>query len=337
MERIEISCTGCEKINMMKRSTIFIHLIFIVLTTRGQSTYYDHNKAQIESLKNGLDTSCKDYGTLGHISKKERRWDKKIILFLNDVYNKDLSLQEIKRRYAKISPNQITFDFNEMVDLGGFKRYESRIYSEGNLHINLLLILVDDTILYKKIYFMTETRTNCIDQMGVMSEYDVKYLEEYCLKLIDFPILVKDWIYGISTDKTIYKNLISFKAKGYKGFDIDTSKRLDDLIFFQTYHYGSKGPIVWIKDLYKQNKVDSLTEFLHSPNYVVALDAMEALLALNRLKNVALAGEVLKKMEQIKNADTVIWWASSDVIYHRTYKELNLSESEILEKYRKIQ
>lgn len=59
--------------------------MFVLLSTSGQSQYYDYNKSQIETLKKSFDTSCKNYNSERPVSKKMMRWDKKMIFFLNDV------------------------------------------------------------------------------------------------------------------------------------------------------------------------------------------------------------------------------------------------------------
>ena len=324
---------------MKKKLIIFVYLIFLLLSTDGQSKYYDYNKSQIELLRKAIDTSCKDYNSERPVSKKMIRWDKKIIAFLNDVYNKNLTLSEIKSSYAKLSPQELRFHFSDTNDLGGFKRYETPIYSEGNIKVEILLIATDDLILYKRIRFETKRRTSCFEPptFGI-SYYDVKYLDELCLQLIDFPMSIKKWPF-ISAEKSFSDNLRQLKAKGYRSFDLDSTKQLEDLIFFQTILYDFRNPSWIVKDLYKNNKVDSLIEFLYNPNHIVALNATEALLALNKIKNIPLTIEVLNKMELIKNLNIKISWQSSDVHYHekKTYKELNPSEDRILKKYKDIQ
>lgn len=202
----------------------------------------------------------------------------------------------------------------------------------------ILLIVINDLILYKRIRFETKRYTSCFDPptFGV-SYYDVKYLEERCLKLIDFPMSLEKWQF-ISAERSFSENLHQLRAKGYR-FNMDSAKRLEDLIFFQSTLYDFNNPSWIVKDLYKNNKVDSLVELLYNPNHIVALNAREALLALNKIKNTQLSSDIVTKMDIIQNSDIKISWQFSDVGYHekKTYKELNLSENRILQKYKNIQ
>ena len=325
---------------MIKNLIIFVSFIFTLLSTSGQSKYYDYNKSQIELIKKRFDTVCKDYNSEKPVSKKMIEWDKKIILFLNEVYNTDLTLTQIQASYKKILHKELTFRFDQVTDLGGFKNYETSIYSEGNLKAEIHLVIIDDLILYKKIRLETKRYTSCFNpSIFGISFYDVKYLEEQCLKSIDFPISVETNGQSLSTDKTYFEKLNPLKAKGHYSFTIDTTKQLDDLIYFQTINYSFQNPSLIVRDLYKNIQVDSLGKLLYAPNHIVAINAMEALLALNKIKNVSLTNGVLNKMNEIKNSNLKISWTSGDVGYHafKTYKELNLSENEVLEKYKKIQ
>ena len=76
-------------------STYLLFLLFSLNESVGQSRFYKFNQLQIDKVKAELKLVCNANGSSKQTPESELLADKKIISFLNDFYNKNMSVQEI--------------------------------------------------------------------------------------------------------------------------------------------------------------------------------------------------------------------------------------------------
>ena len=320
---------------MKQRFSIALVIILILGLTKsvGQTRHSDHNQSLIDTEKKYVQQFCSNFGSSKHISKKRIKYDKYRIAFLNSFYNLDLTQKEIHDQMDKFYRHKWGFD---TIKLGAVTKYETRIYSEGNLEMFISFSTYEEKIVFKRIYFRTKTLTGCIQpyQYGI-SQYDFNYLESTIIPIADFPFSYCRNCSYISCDTVFLSKLKSNSSSDYYFFSSSNDKEINNLTWFRIDKYMMDYADNDISKFVKERNQELLIKLLYSPNHILSLYAMEGLTYLVETSQIEIPTEIHNKMEQVKNSETKITWQYSDVVKHGlTYKDLKIGKQIILTKFK---
>lgn len=320
----------------MKQSlsiTILILLILSLTRSFGQTPYSSHNQTIVDSAKRYILKYCSSYGSSTPISKKKAKYDKYQIALLNSFYNKELKSKEIQEEIKKIQTRKPSFD---TIKLGAVTKYETRIYSEGNLEIFISFSTYKENIVFKRIFFNTRTSTDCIlpFQNGI-SQHDFKYLENNVIPLANFPFSDCRNCSYISCDTVFFSKLKDFLSAEHRFFLTQEEEYLNNLTWFKVDTYMLDFAHNDLIEIVEADNQELLLKLLYSPNHILSLYAMEGLIYLNETRKIQLPIDVQQKMEQVKNSDIRINIQYSDVIRRGfTYKDLKINKQKIITKFK---
>ena len=315
-------------------NTAFIILIFGLTTSVGQSRYSSYNQSLIDTEKKYVQQYCTNFGSSKPISKKRIKYDKNRIAFLNAFYNKDLTPKEIHEQMGKFYKHKWGFDTTK---LGAVTKYETRIYSGGNLEMFISFSTFEENIVFKRIYFNTRTLTNCIQpyQIGI-SQHDFKYLESTIIPIADFPFSYCGHCSYISCDTVFLDKLRGASPSEYQLFLSSADNDLNNMTWFRIDKYMMDYVVNDIAKIVKESNKELLFKLLYSPNHILSLYSMEGLTYLNETRQIEIPINIQQKMEEIKNSDTKIIWQYSDVVRRGlTYKDLKIDKQKILAKFKR--
>ena len=298
----------------------------------GQTRYSSYNQLQLDSGKKYLLQQCSSFESSKPISKNRIKDDKSRVAFLNLFYRKEVTPKEIQCQMDKFFKQKWGFD---TIKLGAITKYETRIYSEGNLELFISFSTFEEKIVFKRIYFRTRTILNCIEpnQYG-LSQHDFKYLETTIIPIADFPFTYCSQCPYISCDTILQNKLKELSSSEYQFFLSSNYNDLNNMTWFRIdkymIDYVDNTILKFVKD---KNQV-ILTKLLYSPNHILSIYAMEALSYLIDTNQIKVSTEIRNKMEQVKSSDTRIIWQYSDVVKRGlTYKDLKIGKQEILAKF----
>jgi hypothetical protein len=312
---------------------ILLQLIFSPFLY-GQNKYINYNLKQIDSVDIVSRLECKGYKSTFKFSKKVVNYDKKRIKFLNTFYQKDLKPEDI---ISLLKSNFKRWHI-DTINLGAATKYVLNIYDVdfGNLGLSISFASLENEIIYKRFVIMTPSKLYCKDprELFLTETLDVKYLEKYCIPLIEFPIKYRVYSLRVTADTTYFDKLNKTNTSKYYSFTIDSIKNINEETWFYTdryyYDYG------YFKDTSALADIEMLFHFLYSPNHIIAIYAYETLIFLKHAKQMNLPSTVEEKMNKIKNSDIKIVWQTSDVIHRGvSYKDLKISPYQIITKFRK--
>lgn len=320
---------------MKQRFSIALVIILILGLTKsvGQTRHSDHNQSLIDTGKKYIQQFCSNFGSSKHNSKKRIKYDKYRIAFLNLFYNLDFTQKEIHDQMDKFYRHKWGFD---TIKLGAVTKYETRIYSEGNLEMFISFSTYEGKIVFKRIYFRTKTLTGCIQpyQYGI-SQYDFNYLESTIIPIADFPFSYCRNCSYISCDTVFLSKLKSDSSSDYYFFPSSNDKEINNLTWFRIDKYMMDYADNDISKFVKERNQELLIKLLYSPNHILSLYAMEGLTYLVETSQIEIPTEIHNKMEQVKNSETKIIWQYSDVVKHGlTYKDLKIGKQIILAKFK---
>jgi hypothetical protein len=310
---------------------ILLQLIFFPFLY-GQNSYIHSNLSQLDSIDIISKQHCNEYKSTFKFSKEAINYDKKIIKFLNIFYQKDLNIKEISALLQSNFKNKWSID---TTNLGAATKHILRIYQRGNLGFEIAFTSLEDEIIYKKIMLRTSSEIRCtIPNDYWIETLDVKYLEKYCIPLIEFPITYRLLSVKVTSDTTYFHKLNNTIASKYYSFKIDSIKNLNVITWFDNDTYMAD--YAYFKDSSKLADVNMLYHFLYSPNHIIAINAYEALVYLKNVKQISFPLVMENKMNEIKNSDIKIRWQTSDVGHGGiAYKDLKVSTYQIISKFQK--
>jgi hypothetical protein len=99
----------------------------------------------------------------------------------------------------------------------------------------------------------------------------------------------------------------------------------------KSYTILSSGPLV---PFIKAKNTRLLEKLLYSPNYLMAIYAMEGLLFLEATEGEILDNAIHNKMNELRDANIPIIYQSSDVVYHDIlYRNLEISTEYIIKRF----
>ncbi|MEP6727969.1 MAG: hypothetical protein ABJC98_19255 [Bacteroidota bacterium] len=307
-------------------------LLFCHKPSSGQGRL-QHNQLEIDKAKAALKTDCKAFESSMQTTENKIRADKKLIAFLNEFYNMDVSADEITKKLNQLYKGKWKLT---TTDLGGLKKYEIQISLAGNLKSSIGFSVFQNEIVFKKIFLATETHMSCISpRYELPNTQDVNYLDIFCLPLIDFPMVFCAKCEAAQSDTTFSAKLKSYTARDYKLFSVD-SLRINEMTWYADDTYYTDDVEKEILVLAENHNTNMLFTLLYSPNQIVAINSMEAVVFLQASGIINLQADIQQKIEQIQTSDTKINWQSSNAERSSsTYKELNISKEKILDKFTK--
>jgi len=300
---------------------------FCLTSIYGQSQINEYNKKLLDSAKKELRKACEFYKSTKQPTNKQIKADKRVIKFFNNFYNNDLSLDSIK---LKLNPFfNYKWDF-ETANLGGCIQYYTQIPSEGNLRAFISITTFDNEIVYKSLSFETNTKNTCLFNK------DIDYIDKFVIPRASFPI--EFCIYCMETiSDTIYSEKFNrLKTSNYKILPEKSSNYLQRATWYRNSIYKMDYVEATIKYIVNNNEIDTLYKLLYSPNHILAINAMEALIFLESENKIVLTADVQHKMQEIKNSEILISWQYSDVVKHGTpYYQLKVSKQKIIVKFKR--
>lgn len=310
-------------------------LTTITTYVSSQNKYTSLNLKTIDTISNHIAKVCANYGARKNVTKKELKRDKRQIAFLNKFFNNDMSADDIILMTNHFGCKACSF---EIIDLGGFVKYERRIPIESYLDVYISFALLQNHVVYKRLYFKTKYSTDCLNPYEwMLSSQDIKYLRNYILPVANFPIIFSDFDYYIMSDTVHLDKLNSLSDSVYKFFVSPQDKKVNVSTWYSVDTYAIKGVELIFQYLVKDINTAVLKKLLYSPNQIMAINAMEALTYLADNLKVQLADEEKRKIEYIKNSDIKIKWLSGDVGGSDiAYKDLKITTSMITGKYSRI-
>lgn len=317
---------------MIRFVSIIVFFLLVLQSAVGQTKYTAYHRQLAKKEKDEFKSACNELGAGRPYEKKDILGDKRKIAFLNEFYNSDLSVQDIarlKRKY-KIS---LSLDSN---NLGGAMQYKSGIYTRhSNLRADIIFTSYQNQVVYKSINLETASQSYCLDTKPAqhIGFSDVKYLEEHCFDIIDFPIKKSIFRFPYRIDTSLLHKLANLPNDKFKQFPADsTAMNRDIWIGVNEYKFGH----ILFSGKYMIQSVDtaSLYRLLYSPNHIIALHAMEALIYLQESGKLTLPPGIVEKMEELKNSDFVFRTLNYDVGDFRTYKQVHMYNSAIVFKYK---
>ncbi|MEO5594401.1 MAG: hypothetical protein ABIR15_08075, partial [Chitinophagaceae bacterium] len=147
-------------------------LLFCHKPSSGQGRL-QHNQLEIDKAKAALKTDCKAFESSMQTTENKIRADKKLIAFLNEFYNRDVSADEITKKLNQLYKGKGKLT---TTDLGGLKKYEIQISLAGNLKSSIGFSIFQNEIVFKKIFLATETHMSCISpRYELPNTQDVNY------------------------------------------------------------------------------------------------------------------------------------------------------------------
>ncbi|MFT3824227.1 MAG: hypothetical protein QM731_09915 [Chitinophagaceae bacterium] len=314
---------------------VFIFLIFVDVTA--QDTIIKRNVLQMKRMEEYIKAICDSVQTNGK-NKRIIAIDKKRIDFMNIVFSGlDYYSEFLKKannegliqskKYDAGLMSIITFEFKKKV---------------GYLNIVLSLTTINDRIIYKKIGIQTFSKMSCFSTKEVLSWVaDFAYIDKEILRFIKFPIQTCPNCIGLSSDslnKHILRDLGKEIFLYHFSFDNvadSVSERILGMMYKNINAYSRYEASTEMTWLIKQKQYRIIEDLLYAPNYIVALDAYEALTYLKLKKNVNIQPVIAAKMLEVLNkAIPVREVCGHDCTSnHPSYNSMNIKEDDILNKY----
>jgi len=328
----------------MKRRFIQISLTVVsslsLFTTYAQSNgHFAENVKRIESYVGGpVKTNICD-GKISFPAKYEKQKveeDSFIASFIQNAVNCTGTEHKIDQLLTKISKSK---KWIKEFTNGQIKIKE--IVLKGNyLRVPILLEFVDKVIVRMKVTLQTSTHAKCGDYENNM--IDFKLIKDYYL--LHLPLLFTIEYDEMVGDSIYIANLHSLAKKREDiRFNIPGShseKWVND-IFRKQYQadslsaYNSTSAPSDFVNLISQQKWSEIEDLLFSPNYLVSVNAMEAMIYLASVNKIVLTKEVQEKMNKIKTGPSKFRSRSGHDVYYTMngYKDLQTTDNHVIKKY----
>lgn len=142
---------------------------------------------------------------------------------------------------------------------------------------------------------------------------------------------------SITADTTMYDILKNYPGNDYVLFSSDTANLLNSLNWQDISTYMNDYVVEEIVPVVKNKNITLLEQLLYSPDHILAIYAMEALTFFELSEQQISDDQTRKKMNQIRNSDVLINYQYSDVVRQGLiYKNLNLSNQHLIDKFKKL-
>ena len=300
-----------------------------------QMDYSTDNIRRLDSVKRYFLPACKTLSSSGSVAKTGVDYDKKLLLLINDFYLRSLTKKEILNRIKRHNKRKFAVD---STNLGGAILYKIGLPAKGNLSVVLSFTIFDDEIVYKSISFHTSTKTNCLaPKFDSLIPEDLNYLETVCIPNLEIPLNLCWSCEYITSDTTNHQALKNYDGSKYILLKSDTLQYINRVTWHDIRVYNNESPATELAFLIKNRNISLLEQLLFSPNYVLSVYSMEALIFLEDSETEPLPNNIHEKMNEIINSRTPIYYQYSDVIRPDIfYKDLNVSKRQILAKYKRL-
>lgn len=310
-----------------------------VMVCSAQTTIQERNVMYLDSVEKELKFNfCSNILSYPESYKPAKlKEDKKILLLFNELILNDYSLNTLSKLITKNKKAKIKIEEkkNGLINIVYF-------FLRGNLITTELKLEVIDSFIYRKT-FTISTLTN-----GKCGESSFRLLDFGLLKkfFID-DVLFKVKFRSNQLEANYYNAEILLKSSvnhpAFK-FNLPTSINNDftNTLYSNQYNDDSalyynylKAPIDFVL-LIRNKKNEVLKTLLFSPNYIYAINAMEAILYLGSKNEINLDEESIKKqIEILKNGvyPITIKKAADLFMIVNGYAELKMQEGLIIKKY----
>jgi hypothetical protein len=308
----------------------------------GRERIIQNNMASLDSVADRLRYICDSIRYPSGYHSAALKADRTIIAFLNTYFQSDITVETLHSAEKQLHVQRIS----EQSIAGGLLSFTTLIIQGHYLEARLKFAQVDGVILHKTVAISTQNSgVWCSSGFRAL---DLQLLKQHFLKDIGFPIRVIDASFLSAKDLLPASIATVAKQHSEYRFDIPPAGKEDESLrrlFINQYIEDSSClyrlglPDSWMVGLIRQGRTDLIRQFLWSPNYYYAVDAMEALEYLTVIGKVTPDEAMQARFAFLKQADTPIrvqHYPATDVVGTANgYKQLTVTEAELRDKYQK--
>ena len=324
------------KITILLFSIAYTHTGLAQTAVGGNSRFYADNVKQVDDVIKVIRAFCDSIKPV-EVSNRNIKFDQKNILVVNNLFNKVTSDKAFAQETKK---NDLIQTSSLNAGLIGYREY--KFYPpNGYLDMSIVLTVIDENILYKKVSILSPLKRKCAADDRPIPFFDFMYLQKEIVPLIDFPIKNCTNCDSLKVD-TLYESVFTEMAKKYPAYKfapIGTTEPVKQLIFNNVYlqvsTYNNKVVPDLMVQLVKLEEYDAIKNLLYSPNQLMAINAYEALIYLKSKVQLPIDAPTDAKMKEILNSSTQIpvFCGRDCKPTNFAYNTLKIKENDIVEKY----
>ena len=144
------------KITILLISIVYSHTGVAQTAVGGNSRFYADNVKRVDDIIKVIRAFCDSIKPV-EVTEKNIKSDRKNILYVNKVYNTDTSDKAFAQETKK---NDLIQTSSLNAGLIGFREY--KFYPpNGYLDMSIILTVIDDNILYKKVNILSPLKRKC--------------------------------------------------------------------------------------------------------------------------------------------------------------------------------
>ncbi|AEV96544.1 hypothetical protein A4D02_20485 [Niastella koreensis] len=302
----------------------------------GTSRFYAENVKQVDDIIKVIKAFCDSIKPV-QVSDRNIKFDKKNILYVNNLFNTVISDKAFAQETKK---NDLIQTSSLNAGLIGYREY--KFYPpNGYLDMSIVLTVIDDNILYKKVCILSPLKRKCATDDRQIPFFDFMYLQKEIVPLIDFPIKNCINCDSLKVD-TLYQSVFNEMAKKYPAYKftpVGTTGPVKQLIFNNVYlqvsTYNNKNVPDLMAQLVKLQEYDAIKNLLYSPNQLMAINAYEALVYLKSKVQLPIDATTDAKMKEILNSNIQIpvYCGRDCKPTNFAYNTLKIKDKDIYDKY----
>jgi hypothetical protein len=314
----------------------YSHAVLSQTAAGGNSPFYTDNVKQVDGIIKVIRAFCDSIKPV-EVSKKNIKFDQKNILYVNKLFNRVTSDKAFAQDTKK---NDLIQTSSLNAGVIGFREY--KFYPpNGYLDISIVLTVIDDNIIYKRVNIQSPLKRKCAADDRLIPFFDFMYLQKEIVPLIDFPIKSCTNCDSLKVD-TLYQSVFDEMAKKYPAYKfapIGTTEPVKQLIFNNVYlqisTYNNKVVPDLMIQLIKIEEYDAIKNLLYSPNQLMAVNAYEALVYLKSKVQLPIDAPTDAKMKEILASSTQIpvFCGRDCKPTNFAYNTLKIKEKDIIDKY----
>lgn len=272
--------------------------------------------------------------------KKLQEKDLPVIELLNSFFDSTFEANQVsnkleKIRYAKVSKTETEIGLIRVIHININGTY---------LHADVTLESIGNSVIRKNSILSSNTNGRC----GLHGNRtpDFKLFKTFVIPNLQFLVTVRDYS-EITATIFLQKNLVKV-AEVYKSYRFnipsDNGKKDDWIskILYNQYNSDSACCYSYLRapkdfvELIKNGQLALINDLLYSPNYLFAVNAMEAMIYLANENKLVINDSIRTKMELLKLEKSTITVQRTYDSYatYEGYKELKISNQQIIQKYR---
>ena len=328
-------------VNAIKVIVLFIaiaysHSVLSQTAVGGKSSFYADNVKQVDGIIKVIRAFCDSIKPV-QVSERNIKFDKKNILYVNKLFN---SVTSDKAFAQETKKNDLIQTSSLNAGLIGFREY--KFYPpNGYLDISIVLTVIDDSIIYKRINIQSPLKRKCAADDRPIPFFDFMYLQKEIVPLIDFPIKNCTNCDSLKVD-TLYQSVFNEMAKKYPAYKFIPNASNDQVktllythIYLQSSTYNNKVAPEGFIALIKLKEYDIIKSLLYSPNQLVAINAYETLVYLKSKGELETNPQDEAKMKEILNSGISIpvFCGRDCKPANFSYNTLKVKGEDIIDKY----